>query len=197
MTYSLKYIFISFSEKGSNDALNTCFFYFEIFRFDQYDEETGIEMNDASPTSNWKLGQELMVNMTIDQLIHFTPGTDEMINGCKLRNVSKEKLSEFLPKEKCLEHIKISKYVYSFLVCYRFVFSSALGTTDPMIVTSDTDSPFTMKLIAMNSTSLKRVNIFLPFFNERHSLPIREMGVSTLASRGTSSITAKPTSNPG
>lgn len=150
-------------------------------------------MSDAK--GYWEIGQEIFENLTIDETIHYTPSADEVLHSCQLRNVTRSKILEQLDKEKCLEHISVSKFIYSILVCYRFIFKYSMRNFEPMLVSSDTSGPFTVKSIGLNTEKLNKVNVFIPLVNTKNSLPEREMEVSTMASRGFNPATGKTKNN--
>lgn len=173
------------------EAMNLCFFYHNIFNYENYALKSGMNVTGSATTDDlWEIGQQLLENSTINDMLHFTHGTEEIMNLCMLRNISKDgKITENLKKDECIKYIDVSKFVYGIFVCYRFVFLNSLNNLDPMLISSDTAAPLLVQAIELNKNLLDKVNSFVTIMNEKNTLPKKEIEVSTTASREINPIT--------
>ena len=85
----------------------------EIFMYEKYENETGNHVNiDVSDVSNaFVLSLDLIENLTIDQMLKYTPSVNETIQECSIRMVKNDEILSRPNGTECNQKISVSKYI--------------------------------------------------------------------------------------
>ena len=170
--------FFSSIDHLPNDALNVCFFYDRIFLVEQYNIGTNqnISLLKSNYTqSNLELVVELSDNLTVNEILQYSPSIDETIMGCELRNVTTGEEMSYLFGNECLNYIDVSKYVSNYYVCYRFILKISMDGFDDAMIAFDPIDPSVVSLISFNTSLFNHVGQFIAFYNSKDSLPTEEL----------------------
>lgn len=180
------YIVTCLTGKTSDNALNVCFYYHDIFKYEDYKQDTGVQIpiNFSSILSAYDTLHDMAENLTIDQIIRYTPTVSQTLIVCALRKATNSSIVSYFENEVCSEHIAISKFVSNFLVCYRFLFPLTSYAMAPISISSDIYEPLLIQSITFDGTLFKHVSYFVACFNDRNETPVRELTSTTHASRG-------------
>lgn len=169
----------------SDDDLTTCFYFFDIFKYGAYEDDTGIHvpMNLTDVNTAWELSLSLIENLTINQIIQYTPSANETLEECSLRMREENEIQSNLNATECNKHINISKYVSNYYMCYRFSFPKIRGIPDTILIASDVYEAFLIHSISFNEALFSNVSFFGVLMNDHNYLPLREFLTMTLIFR--------------
>ena len=120
--------------------------------YEKYENETGNHVNiDFSDVSNaFVLSLDLIENLTIDQMLKYTPSENETIQECSLRMVKKDEILSYPNGTECNQQISVSKYIKNYLVCYRFLLPDISNGIDTILICSDVYEAFLIQSITFN-----------------------------------------------
>lgn len=127
---------------------------------------------------------EFLENITINDMLHYTPNVSVIIHSCGLRRVQEGKIMTYFSSKDCMNHIEISKYVFNFLVCYRLLFFYPDGGVDTIAISSDVYEPLQVQYVRFNDIYFKKVDDFILLMNSRRYLPLRATQHMTHITRG-------------
>lgn len=107
-------ISFNFSPSNQMKAVNIRFLYYEAIDKQWYEIDTVFRFNnDASSMDMYLSARNFTANVTIDDIMQYTPTVDDLIDVCDLRSVI-----ECNPNQ----HISIEKLVSNYFIVYRFKF---------------------------------------------------------------------------
>ena len=107
---------ISFNLSVGNEmkAINLRFLYYEAFDRERYEKDTGEKIGNHSESLDMYYAVQKFTNdVTIDQIMKYTPSVDDLVDMCDLITVI-----DCDPKK----HISVQKYVSNVFIIYRFIF---------------------------------------------------------------------------
>lgn len=136
----------------------------------------------SSARTAWK-SSVLINNLTVNQILKYTPSTEETIQKCGLRSVTEDKIFSYFSGKECQKYIQVSKYLSNFFVCYRFVFVTTVRA-DRYLIPFDPYEPYNLKYIKFNKTMFDHFDSFLALHNSESFLPKRELEFATQIGRG-------------
>ena len=150
-------------------ALHTCHRVVDIFDIDRWNQlkrkrfkglrKTGLQ-DDVEAVN------QFFREVTIQDMFRFTPSTEDLMIQCHIRRPN-EYLYEFnIPKVKCYEFFKISKYFHREFMCYHFQLTEKVLNNDSysinevMFTQSAQSSLFS---VILNRTSIRYSDYFTTF----------------------------------
>ena len=134
----------SHTDSMPDDALNVCLDYYRIFQFQRYNDDTNqnITYNDTSIQSIWESKRKFYDNLTVDEILEYTPKIDEILARCRLRNVTPDGAMIELNRNDCLKYMDVSRFINNYLVCYRFITKNSMENYDDTMIAFDPVEPY-------------------------------------------------------
>ena len=165
--------------------MNVCFDFYRIFLYEKYNHDTSqiFAYNVTDKLSEWESNHKLFDNLTVDEVLKYSPSIDETIEDCALRNVTPGEVVSYLPGNECLSHIEVSKYVSNHFACYRFILKTSMEGFDDATIAFDPINPSVISLISFNMSVFNGVDQFLALYNSKDSLPTEELIQATILDR--------------
>lgn len=158
--------------------MNVCFPYYRIFLYKKYNLDTNQNISISKyngAQSQWESAVKFFDNLTVDEILKYSPNIDETIQDCYLRNVTPGEIISYSKAKECLKFLQVSKHVDGFFVCYRFILNTSVEGFDDAMIASDTMKPYVVSLIAFNMSLFNYVDQFMAFYNSKDSLPTEEL----------------------
>lgn len=154
--------------------------------YEEYEEDTGnhIDIDISDVSTAFVLSLDLIENLTIDQMLKYTPNVNETIQECSMRMVKDDEILSYLNGTECNQQISVSKYITNYFVCYRFLFPDISSGIDTILISSDVYETSLIKSITFNEKLFGDVNFFLNMINSHEILPLRELTNSMISFRG-------------
>lgn len=75
--------------------MNVCFSYHRIFQLEKFNkiEDRNESIDESSFDNLWYTTHSLFDRLTVDDILKYTPDTNEVIEECYLRSTEKDKIS--------------------------------------------------------------------------------------------------------
>ena len=126
--------------------------------------------------SQWELIVMLFDNVTVNEILKYSPSIDETIADCSLRNVTPGESMSYPKGNECLKFLQVSKYVSNYYICYRFILKIRLaGGFDDVMIAFDTMEPYVVNSISFNMSLFSHVAQFIALYNSKDNLPTEEL----------------------
>lgn len=167
-----------------NHAFNVCFLAYSIFKYDQFNKDTGsnLTIDRTTPLTAWYAKSSIKA-LTIDQVMKYTPSVNETLSDCMLRKTSEDSLIDKFNSTECSNFITLSKFVANDLLCYRFLYFIPLEGVEDVLISFDPFEMYEVYFLTFSDSHFNNTNDFWALFNSRDRFPVRELVIATHSDR--------------
>lgn len=165
-------VHLDYSSRTPDDILNICFDFHKIFDIQKYFKlypSLNTSFEDANNQKNWDAIYRLRDKVSVDDIISYTVSISDAISYCMLRNASNISTVNYFYGDECLNHMKVSKYVSNYHICYQFKLLNVMDNYDDGVLAFDPVEPRSVNQIALNDSKFARVSNFLAFYTSKKS----------------------------